>query len=178
MHTRLLFLVRIKHWQLFLIWILAFLIGLIILIIEISIHLPEETGAKTFPGFPAAFAYLIQGIWTYIVTIKLRQRYAPQIGINAGLFQSCLYFAMTYYILGSLLPDVRESRILIAWLLNWAAFLSSLYAFYVAGSTLVASETQEVPRSRNAYLESLGFFLFPIGVWFLQPRINKILKDV
>lgn len=56
-------------------------------------------------------------------------------------------------------------------------FFATLYLFYQLGSSLKCVELQRKPRGDEFIGEIILFWMFPIGVWFLQPRINKIFAE-
>ena len=56
------------------------------------------------------------------------------------------------------------------------AVYGMLYVLYFVSKSLVVAEEKQILRF-DRYLGTLFlFWFFPIGIWFVQPRVRKILK--
>jgi hypothetical protein len=55
------------------------------------------------------------------------------------------------------------------------ALLSIFYALYFVSRVLVSEEKQREVSFKEHQIECFLFFVFVIGVWFLQPRINRLI---
>ncbi|MEM7511835.1 MAG: hypothetical protein AAF388_12940 [Bacteroidota bacterium] len=53
------------------------------------------------------------------------------------------------------------------------------YSIYYVGKTIKAAEIQQEVRFSDVFGEFMLIWFFPIGIWFIQPRVNAIaLKDL
>jgi hypothetical protein len=52
-----------------------------------------------------------------------------------------------------------------------------IYIFSRIPKSLNSIENKRIVKSSEYLKDSLLLFIFPIGVWFIQPRINKIAKE-
>ena len=52
-----------------------------------------------------------------------------------------------------------------------------VYIFSRLPKSLNSIENNKIVKSSEYIKDSLLLFMFPIGVWFIQPRVNAILKD-
>ena len=52
---------------------------------------------------------------------------------------------------------------------------SFFYTLWFAASQLVAAEKQAEPFYIEYAFPMLGFWFGVVGVWFLQPRVNRVL---
>lgn len=74
----------------------------------------------------------------------------------------------------SLMPSFSSLAILPALFL--AAFISYIYVYYFAAKTIKTAETQKASKFGDFISEFFLIVFFPVGVWVLQPRINKIIE--
>ena len=52
-------------------------------------------------------------------------------------------------------------------------FVCWIYAIYYTSKTIKALEIKNTPPLKNYILIMLGFIIWPIGIWFIQPKVNK-----
>ena len=57
------------------------------------------------------------------------------------------------------------------------SIFSSFYSFYIEAKLLKTVEIQQKAKINNYIREFILFWIFIIGIWFIQPRINRILKQ-
>ncbi|AUC81381.1 hypothetical protein [Lacinutrix sp. Bg11-31] len=159
---------KAKHWQIFLL--------LFPFIILTSIDFQGDLGNLYWINLIGFSAILI---WLFLLTKELIKMVPKQYGlkinlyyINAILF-SVVYFSAMYLNDGN---DVNFSGIYA--LFGFYLFYAFLQSFGFAGRIIKSMELNRKSKKR----ESIGyFFLFvflPIGIWFLQPKINKLNKSI
>lgn len=71
------------------------------------------------------------------------------------------------------IPDF--SSLSIVPLLFMTALITYIYVFYFAAKTIKTAETQKEMKFGDFASEFFLIVFFPIGVWILQPRINKLV---
>ncbi|MET4108857.1 hypothetical protein [Hymenobacter sp. UYP22] len=64
----------------------------------------------------------------------------------------------------------------VGWLFLYVIF-AYLHVHWFAASLLQAVETGQRPDTRKTVLWFLMYFFWPFGVWFIQPRLNKLLEE-
>ena len=57
------------------------------------------------------------------------------------------------------------------------AIFAILYSFYVLAKLLKTAEKQRESDFEDFIAEFFFFWIFPIGIWFIQPRINKLFEQ-
>lgn len=176
------FLLRLKHWQAFLLlFVLPFLL---------QFGLPELfDAAGVEPGWVVtllldALPSVTYLLWIWRVGLHLYGRLPVQIKISPvylhlGALYFVLYTLLFVYTLGLVKASVLEGNLPYGMLLLLApmhllATFCFLYMVYFAARSLVSVEQQQVV-SGGAFTRTYLLFLFlPIGIWFLQPRLNKL----
>jgi hypothetical protein len=68
---------------------------------------------------------------------------------------------------------VNESISLILTLL---AAVGIIYSFKNVAQSLKSVETGDKARFKEYIIDAILIFCFPIGIWFIQPRLNKIYE--
>ena len=122
--------------------------------------------------------------WLYSVGISANDRLPPELQINPRFFKFGLVAPLVYLLAVSaviLIPlaqgeaDFRPP----SWILplHFAALAGFVYALWFTAKQFVTLQK----GSRTSYIEYafplLGFWFGVIGVWFLQPRVNRLLGD-
>ena len=57
------------------------------------------------------------------------------------------------------------------------SIFSSFYSFYIEAKLLKTVEIQQKAKINNYIREFILFWIFIIGIWFIQPRINRIFEQ-
>ncbi len=160
------FLLTAKHWQIFLLLIVVFILA------EIRIEdNPTLTIAFNIVGTSIYF------LWPLLIGHELQNYLPKKVQLNYTFFMINGFLIILGIIGGAIITGGGT------WHLEGLAALPVFYLlfawFYVfsfPGRTM-----RSIEHNREAGLsESIGdFFLtffLPIGIWFLQPRINKIVE--
>lgn len=160
------FLLTAKHWQIFLLLIVVMILA------EIKIE-DNPTLTMTFN----ITGMLIYFTWPILVGHELQNYLPRKVELNYTFFMINGFLVILGTIGVSIITGGEE------WHLEGLAALPVFYLlfawFYVfsfPGRTM-----RSIENKREAGLsESIGDFLLtfflPIGIWFLQPRINKIIE--
>ena len=61
--------------------------------------------------------------------------------------------------------------------LHFAAMFSTLYAMIFASKNLKSVELEREAKISNYLGDFFLVWFFPIGIWILQPRIHKLIKE-
>jgi hypothetical protein len=165
---------KLRHWQL-----LILLIGSVYVhnAFEI-IHPLFDEGKKDFYQSTRILSLLpsvlITTCWIFSVVICFRKRLAGIFKVNLVLFIPAFCLAIVFILTGffgsimSVAYPVRISVII-------GAIILVFYCALTAAKTLKSLETGE-EADVNDYFGDAFLFLVPeVGIWFLQPRINKLM---
>jgi hypothetical protein len=71
---------------------------------------------------------------------------------------------------------VLASSAVIVLLHFWAMFCQ-IYSWYFVSKSLVLAERLRPVRFSEYQAPLLGLWLFPVGIWFIQPRINRLYAN-
>jgi hypothetical protein len=163
------FLLRLKHWQLFLL-----------------IVLPAYFISNSLIGRIIDCVWMVFFIgWIYVIGISMYTLVQNKDKFNINYFKfSCLFvsvaFAAIIIIYGGYSIDQsfyqRDSGLILL-LISFHAYLiwSLLHIFYFAAKALVSVTEGDVVRFSEFYRTFLAFCFYPIGLWFIQPAVQKIL---
>jgi hypothetical protein len=174
------FLLRLKHWQLFLLtWGLP-------ITIDIYAFSDLELMVKLFPLMTVVFAMAVFG-WIWAIAAVLHQR--VPIGVNLNLTQFKVMFSIPIiYILTIVLLIDRQSFAgpnghgeVIGFTFLPAIVVIHLVSMVciLLGMRFAAKTLKSIELGRNATFRDYAaeFFLIwfsPIGCWILQPRLNRL----
>lgn len=66
---------------------------------------------------------------------------------------------------------------MIGTILIMAGILPMIYCFYFVAKSLVTAETQQKASFDNVKNDFILVWAWPYGIWFIQPRINKLFEE-
>ncbi|TPE43999.1 hypothetical protein [Pontibacter mangrovi] len=176
------FLVRLRHWQAFLLlFVLPLLLqqGLLWLLGALGI-----SAGRVLTMLLDALPATVITLWLWTVGARLYKRLPESIKITPLYFYlGCLYmllYALLFVYTWAVIRDSLAAGTLplgmLALLVPMHLFATFcyLYAAYFAGRSLVSVETPRVAQSGEYLGTVFLFMLLPLGIWFLQPRLRRI----
>jgi hypothetical protein len=167
-------LLRAKHWELFCLWLLlrTFASMASITLKHHSFHDFSSLPPYLFLSVVRIFDFVLVFAWSYGVgtfanSLSPRPlRLSPKMFFLAGA--GCLALAFS--------PDHWYRP------LSWTIFLNLLlwiicfgYVIRFPAKALLTAEFQESSKFEEYFGYLIGVFAFPIGIWFLQPKVNQLL---
>jgi hypothetical protein len=162
---------NIKHWQLFML-----ICGVQIIITTLNdfdyvYRRITYSTAIDLVGMFVGISFFV--FWLWSVSIVLNRKQKTEIKLNVSLFKiSTLLFVANILITSILiLGATSEEFLLVLTLISFGFFI---YAVLFTAKTLKTTELRRVAGISEYIGDFLLFILFPLGIWFLQPRINKI----
>jgi hypothetical protein len=175
-------LLRLKHWQLFLLtW------GLPILI-DIFAFSDPGLLLQLFPVMMIVFTVGIFG-WVWAISTELQSKLPPNVKLNVRQFK-ILFLIPIVYILGITIwmaysfyggqPEAGESMGAVIGLIVVLHLFSMVCIFLglrFAAKTLKSIELGRMAKFGDYAGEFFLIWFSPIGVWILQPRLNKLTDD-
>ena len=170
--------IRLKHWQVFSIVVIGYIISYVLPTTNF------EIGSITSLEL-AAIATIITLIllFSYILTIGL---YLNNIKNNPYHFRNwVLIIAILCCILGYSYISLQKLKLDNELIPFWIGFISTpltfwgvCYAYYSVAKSLKSIELDREAKISEFIIDAIAIFMLPIGVWFIQPRLNRILKVV
>lgn len=176
---------KLKHWQLFVITVGILLV--LFLYNGISRWIDEENRfvLDAVVRFVTIIPFLIYFLWIWSVGTLLNKGIQKKLAIRTVYFS--ISVAVSYFIFFFLLvfnlfdwDGVKEQveDDIWAYILMGVplliAFFAWLFALNFLAKSLVRAERETHVTSSEYYGEYIMALFFPIGIWILQPRINKI----
>ncbi len=176
---------RMKHWQLFLLIMLAPLLLPLIMLLAIALSGDSLMVLTAIPIIVLVCVGVFFG-WFYALGTGLHEKLPAESDLKIGRFKFSIFLPVTYLLLISLYitsmffngeQALEESFPAIFALIMPLHLLSMFCIFY--SMYFISKALRSVELQRNVTLNDyIGeFFLiwfYFVGIWILQPRINKI----
>lgn len=174
-------LLRLKHWQLFLIaW------GPLTVVPLILFKFPELV-----PGsFTIVLGLFLIGLansfaWVWAIVNEMK-KFVP--AISTTLFKIAFWIPFTFIwtVIAFALYNLRirkvqsinvEIELLVSAALGILSVACIIYGLIFAGRIIKAAELQKKPSIKEHLIDSCLMVLPPIGLWFIQPKLNKIVHS-
>jgi len=192
-------LLKAKHWQLFVIVIGIPIIGQIVLTVAIfsTITLGETDPVaimEIFNSYGYVFPlittvpYLLLFVWYYAVVVRLKDKLTADVTIpfktlKAFIIYCAIYLPLIGFLMGMLFTNLDGGGMMpmpSPWILLIVPFhlfmaFAIIYIFVYVGKIIKSAEAaKNLKFGEYAGDFALCWFWF-IGVWILQPRIQKML---
>ena len=192
---------RAKHWQLFLV-----IIGVPILLnIILGISMFADVVFENNPDalflydivafFPLIMIVMMGGLfgWFWSIVNGLQDKIPHSHRMNLTRFKF-LFFIPIIYILGlslfisGTISGVIDGKIeehaftvpitfAVIMPLHFLSMASIFHSMYYVAKTIKMAELQKEVKFIDALGEFVLTWFYPIGIWFLQPKINKMIKE-
>lgn len=184
-----------KHWQVFLLLFGLPILGIALFMVFMIIYAEMRTqlsallliGTLLFTFLIASTSFLV---WLYYLTSRLYARLPNKQNINFGLFKACIVIVGLFlFALAHLLYNIADkftglgactvAEVPLAAIMPpffIVATLALFYCLYFAARALKTVELRRVITLQEYAAEFVQLWYFPLGVWLLQPRINRIFS--
>jgi len=177
------FLLRLKHWQLFLL-----LIGLPIIIRMITLIRSEDslssfTNTTFLSLIPTIISMTVSIGWFYAMGTNLHKKLPGSVKMNLARFKIFLFFLAVYapIFIGFMINYTSANEKIVAFAVIVPFHLFSMfcisYCMYFNAKALKAIEMQRPVTFEDFAGDFFSFLFYPVGVWFIQPRINKLFDN-
>ncbi len=191
---------RMKHWQLFLL-----LFGIPFLFQTISIKSMNyyNNPAIIFMALPIIIILYMAGFfsWFYALGTNLNRKLPDTFKMNLVKFRILLFVPITYTLLicvflfglfrgllaivnsGSPDPSALAAMqpgwglVVLIIPLHFFAMFCILHSFYFIAKSLKLVEGQRAVVFSDFAGEFLLIWCFPVGIWIIQPRINRLFAE-
>ena len=129
--------------------------------------------------------------WMWTIGTKLHPKLPEAASMNLTKLKICLVFPLicfvgfVFFIVGMFRPIVHDVPIVqmnfslafVLFPLEMVASFCMLYTFYFIGKELKAVELQRPVGFSDFAGEFFLLWFYYIGIWILQPRINKLFDE-
>jgi hypothetical protein len=172
---------RAKHWQLFLLVVVVFVVEDVVAVAVMAVNV-SSTGNLGVAGlvwgiFTALGMVSLVG-WFWALGSFLNSANSERLRLKTGFFHFALIYPIAYICAaGPFFLNPNPSMFAVIFPLHFFAMFCLFYDLYFASKSLVMVETG---RRAKFYDYAGPFFLmwfFPIGIWFIQPRINRLYSQ-
>ena len=170
------FFLRAKHWQIFVLMWGAYFIGTMALVGSVPegpVENPLKVGLFTEAAMLPFIACSMGWLWSmgfFLFSIS-----EGSLKLNINYFRFAVIFP-TLYLLAGLPFFLSRNHIVENFIIpiHLLAMICFFYALYFVSKSLVMAEKGEVV-TRNDYTLTLFLLFFSlIGIWLIQPRINRL----
>ena len=174
-------LLKLESWKLFLLILTPAIVGSMVLLLGRYFYADNPIlliiGQMLTFIFVGMFVYWIYSLGTYLAKLT------PNQNVSLALFKSALVYSTVYRVSVDTYGlwynvslhahlDLENNRWIIP--LHVSATAAALYCFYTNARLLVSAERKQPSAFKDVW-PTLGFILaFPIGIWFIQPRVLKL----
>jgi hypothetical protein len=191
-------LLKAKHWHLFLLTFGLPVLFQSILMVTTFINIGSDPSwVFGYLKFLPVYVIIVSGVlygWYWAVAVGLQNKVPPSVSMEVNKFKWLYFIPITYFIiivgavafLVSAAVEQREQFDLDASVLfigmaivlplHFAAVACIFYCFYFIAKTIKTVELQREVRFSEFTGEFFLIWFYPIGVWLIQPRINKIIE--
>lgn len=187
-----------KHWQIFLLGfgIPMFFQFLFMYSVIAGMNDQGELDPDVFFSFMSFLPVIIvlsMGIlfgWFWSISIGLQDKVPENVKMKVGNFKvfffipliyisliSLLIFSMMSMIAGMIASTVSLVGIGLIFFLHMFSMCCIFYVMYFAAKTFKTVELQREVSFSDFVGEFFLLWFFPIGIWFLQPKINKMMEE-
>jgi hypothetical protein len=167
-------LLRFKHWQIFMLTFGVFMAAMIAQVAIAVLHLFDTTLLARIVSLIGAGTTIANCCWSYIVATKLNEK-DPVTRFNQQSFTTAaISMAFVSAVHNLVLPEIdlpyaAEYNIV----LNIITLGIGLYLDYWLSKLLRSVELGREAVGSEFTGDFFAFLFLPIGVWWLQPRINR-----
>ena len=171
---------RAKHWQIFLLLFGALIMAQIAMMSSIASSGPPENIGRIgflFESVMVLFVACFLG-WFWSMGSFLSSIVRPGLKLKLGFFRFALIYPAFYipvFIALFQKPNSTVFEVILPF--HFFAMYCMFYLLYFVSKSLVLAETG---KSASFYDYAGPFFLiwfYPIGVWIIQPRINRLYSE-
>lgn len=158
------FVLKLKHWQIFIVMIIAF-----------TLMNTSVEGDSMVSGILVTIGGLIWFGWMLLTGNSLFQLLPARIKMNHALYLINSFLWLSTYVIIMILSNGEGMTFdgLVAIPFFYIVF-AFLHFFAFPAKVLVSLEKDGVASFGEYFGTALLIFFLPIGIWFVQPRINKV----
>lgn len=169
---------KLKHWQIFI--GLMFFTALPFLLADTNLGVGNVSSIELKTIF-VVIGQIVFFSWVLLLGLSLNK-----IEENPHHFSKILLVISTLCcILGygdlqlqTLSANSSSIHAIISSFLSLLTFFGLFYTFKNVSQSLKSIEIGEKAKFKDYILDAIWIFMFPIGIWFIQPRLNRIYERI
>ena len=180
-----------KHWHIF---TLAFALPFTFQVVLVPMFAVGNDPTILLKVMPAILALLIVGFfgWLWSIAVGLQSKIPAGIGMNINRFKLFFFIPLVYLVLilmfiafgtgglaeGGKGPDSATIALIVGIVvpIHLFAIFCIFYCLFFVAKTFKTVELQAEVNFSDFAGEFFLFWFYPIGVWILQPKINRMVK--
>jgi Ca2+/Na+ antiporter len=167
-------LLRLKNWQVF---ALMIVLPLILTILIFKLLDLGEYELDILRGMSLLIYYIVFMCWNYSV-INYFNRPSGVIGKSHLIWVNRLVVIVVLYVIVFLqLEFYFEELSALSAVLMPAFFFTFVYLVYGVAKTLKTIQLEEDVRKSDIIVEMFMIFYLPIGIWWIQKRVNQFYEE-
>ena len=116
------------------------------------------------------FGTLMELVWIFSVSNYIANKYSHRVEVPIKRLNTALGFILIFYIL--YIPDLIPTAI--AQAVGYMALALNLYCICFMARLIVMVEKERNVTFKDYISTAIIAYFWFIGIWFLQPRINRI----
>jgi len=168
---------RLKHWQLFI--ILTCMIFVSIFVANSGLKIGNFDSIQ-LSIFVRLIGVIILFLWYLFLGLSLNNMTHNPHKFKSGLFILAIIFCAFGYSNMNLQVIFSGNYIIpnfVSMLLTPLTLLGLIYVFYNLPISLKSLETNRKVTFSECIVDLILLFVFPIGIWIVQPRLNKLFMN-
>lgn len=127
---------------------------------------------------PATVFGVIYFGWLWTIAYASSKKLPPELASSPKLMGIGLLYALLYFVFGGYLFFGGNTQMPgYAMVLHLLAMAAIFYALGFTAKQLIKLQTNKEVSFFNYSGPFFLFWFFPIGVWFIQPKVNKLLAE-
>lgn len=192
---------KAKHWQIFIFAIgLPFLMVLVMILTVVSIIASQQLNSIQSENFTFLFFMVpivailgnfVQFYWIYTVSTELQKFQAQDTrSFKVKRFKFFFFIPVIYliflssyigYIVNTVNANLEPNFLFIAlggifiFFMHMLTIFGIIYTMYFVAKTITSVEMKKESHFSDYIGDFFLIWFFPVGIWFIQPRINKII---
>jgi len=176
-------LLRAKHWQIFLV-MLSFVGAAITVMLRSFVVTPPGKFPSSVPFFVVMELFAISfGLWLWSLGMFLNSFVPQPKRMKMTFFRFSIIYVPLYLAIFDIFFEGQNltrniSIILISWAvifpMHFFAMFCQIYTWYFVSKTLAVAESGRIATFPDYIGYFFGLWILPIGIWIIQPRINRL----
>ena len=179
---------KAKSWQIFIVTI-----GLTVIleIIAITLIIIGRNPTVIFKIMPIMMIFFLGGFfgWLWAVAINLQEKLTADLKLKVNRFKTFLLIPIIYFVIffvfidlvmsGAIENGTVTNHVIFAWIipLHLIAVFCIFYCLYFVSKVFKTVELQRKVTFSDFAGEFLMIWFFIIGIWIIQPKINKMIES-
>lgn len=164
---------KMKHWQLFILLFGVMILGHMMFIG--SIRSGQQPNMILFMAL-SVFIMLIFMSWLWAIATACYEALPDHLAQSPKVMKIGIVYALIYMAISSMIFKEMQPNVIML-ILHLLAMAAIFYALGFTAKQIIKLEQQKEVTFVDYSGPFFLFWFFPIGVWFIQPKVNKLLAS-